>query len=519
MGPFATPDFKPFVNRWVGFWLFLACVCVFRLTDVVYLASSRQMVGATQLLAEDISMMGWASFIGMTMIFPILFRLKFRFKTQFLLTVIPLALIGMNILFIHVRNVPVLVFLAYISGALRIWGMFTCMSSVMTGITPERDFAKFFPVVYGFVLGFIQITGFVDTYLTYWFNWQMMNYFDIVILLLVLLMARTLMRPFNLGKPQPLYGVDWMGGALWSIVLIGIAYVFTYGEYLEWEGWYLGAGVIASCAALIVVLGRAFFIRHPYIEHDMWSYPNIFNMMFLFLVLCFLVESQMVLQNAFTGGILHFDVLNTVSLNIPQLLGTICGALISSYMLTHLGWTYKMITLVGFLFVTFYLMIMYALIDPGTNIEKLYFPVFCLGLGYIMVYVAVTVYAQRTIPFKHFFQGLCILGMIRTGIANPISVAIYTRLMKIFTIQHTDLLGSQLNTTLPTPSMLHTLQLQATLASLKEMFGYTVIVAAVAMLFLLLSHYRPLISSWPTDLEIYRKVRKFSRMRKEEENE
>ena len=510
-GPFATPMFKPWINRWVGFVILLCFVCVARLTDVVYLASSRQMVGDTQLLSEDISMMGWSSFIGMTMIFPILFRLKFRFTTKGLLTFHTLALVALNLLFIHTRNVPLMVLEAFISGALRIAFMFECMSSAMAGITPKRDFAEFFPVVYLFVLGFIQITGFIDTHVTYAYNWQVMNYVDIGLLLTVCLLVQVLMRHFHMGKPMPLVGIDWLGAFLWAVFLGAVAYIFTYGEYLEWSGWYLGAGVITACVSLAVVLGRSLFIRHPYMEYATWNYPNVFNMLLLFFVLCFLVESQMVLQNAFTGGILHWDVLNSVRLNIPQLAGLATGAFFSRIMLARLGWTYKSLTFLGFLFVIFYCMVVYTLIDTSTNLEKFYAPVFFLGFGYIMVYVAVTVYAQRIIPFKHFFQGLCMLGMVRTGVANPISVAIYQRALKALTIQHTDLLGSQLNTTLPTQSMLYTLQQQATMASIKELYGYCVIIGIVALGLILASHYKPLLKryAWPTDSEIYLKIQKF----------
>ena len=31
-----------------------------------------------------------------------------------------------------------------------------------------------------------------------------------------------------------------------------------------------------------------------------------------------------------------------------------------------------------------------------------------------------TIYIAKTVPFKHFFQGLCVLSFIRTSIATPL---------------------------------------------------------------------------------------------------
>ena len=63
---------------------------VFQFNGGVFLPTSLQMSSALGCLKEDVMMAGYASFIGMTLIFPILFRLKFRFTTRrIFLTVCP----------------------------------------------------------------------------------------------------------------------------------------------------------------------------------------------------------------------------------------------------------------------------------------------------------------------------------------------------------------------------------------------------------------------------------------------
>ena len=101
-----------------------------------------------------------------------------------------------------------------------------------------------------------------------------------------------------------------------------------------------------------------------------------------------------VLQGVYTGGILHYDTLNNVSLNFPSLLGVGLGALASWLVLARLRTGYKMASFIGFVLVVSYLIIMYFLISPDTNIEKLYLPVVLRNMGNTMIYIVLTTYLR-----------------------------------------------------------------------------------------------------------------------------
>ena len=45
------------------------------------------------------------------------------------------------------------------------------------------------------------------------------------------------------------------------------------------------------------------------------------------------------------------------------------------------------------------------------------------------VFIVLTVYAQATANFQYYFQTLCLLGFVRTGIGAPIGDAIYSTAM------------------------------------------------------------------------------------------
>lgn len=70
--------FRDFVPDRLRVFLCLFLALCFQFSGGIYLSSVSQMVGSLALMQEDIMMAGYASFVGMTIIFPILFRLKIQ---------------------------------------------------------------------------------------------------------------------------------------------------------------------------------------------------------------------------------------------------------------------------------------------------------------------------------------------------------------------------------------------------------------------------------------------------------
>lgn len=490
------PAFKEWVPMWARVGIFLFCIMVFQCSGGIYLVSVNEMMGATSLMQEDILMAGYASFIGLTMAFPVLFRLKFRFPTRTILPAVAIGLIVCNLVTMQTRNLPLLAVTCFIAGFLRMWGTFECFSSIQLRITPTRDFAVFFPVIYLSIFGYIQLSGLAATYLTYFYSWRYMHYLAVGLLLAVILLSHLFLRPFYLRPPLPLYGIDWVGLVLWSVVLLLTAFTFNYGDYYDWfDSPYIRLALVCAFFFLTLNLYRMGHIRHPYVEVETFKYKHFFTVMFLFFVLNFLTAVSTVLQGVYTGGILHYDTLNNVSLNFPSLLGVGLGAWASWLVLARLRTGYKMATFIGFVLVVSYLIMMYFLISPDTNIEKLYLPVVLRNMGNTMIYIVLTTYLSQIIPFRHFFQSLCAVGFVREGIGGPIATAVVSRLFKITVQSNYYTLGGVLDSLnpvtvrLPFSIYFGELQRQVILVSVKEVFGYAVLAGILLLIFILFARY------------------------------
>ncbi|MDP4188385.1 MAG: hypothetical protein Q8905_10070, partial [Bacteroidota bacterium] len=436
----------------------------------------------------------------MTIVFPVLFRFKFRFTNKTLLLTASIGLIFCNFIFLNAHSLPVLVTICFFSGILRLMGFFECMSTIQLKITATRDFAKFFPVVYLLVLGSIQLSGILGGYISYYFSWEYMNLLAIGMLSLVVVSVMLLLRHFRFATPQPLNGIDWLGAFLWSLFIMLIIFVLIYGEHYDWlSSKYIFMAIISSVVVFVMILWRGRYVKHPFIDLHVLKQRHFHTISLLFTAMCLLLATPNILQNTFTDAILHYDTLTTMSLNWAVLAGIVGGAIFSYLALVKWDCGYKLVTGIGFLFIVCYIVAMYFLISPATSKELLYLPLFFRGAGNVVIYVVLTVYAARTIPFMPFFQALTILGFVRTCIGTPLGTAIIGRAFTICTKRNMMDLGSELDLQNPLvysnsfDKIVNELTRQSLLVSIKEIFGYVAIAGIFILLLTLMNRYKSLL--------------------------
>lgn len=435
--PFRFMAFKEFVPDKFRFWIYILFLICFQFSNGMYFCSMSQVGSILSLTPDDVKMLINAGFVGMTMYFPVAFRLKFRFTNRGSLMIAALVLTAINLIMPHIHSLPLLMALCFVAGFFRLYGTFECLSSLLPKIAPTYNYAVFLSFVFFTVLGFVRIFDIAGAYIVYYYNWHYIHYFAIGLMLLVILGAFTLMRPFRPMPKMLLYGIDWLGMVLWSIFLFSAIFVVQYGEEMDWvHSPYIRSAAGISCLALAANLLRMKHIRHPFIEPNAFKTRNLLNLLVLFVCLDILLATQQVLQNTFTAVVLQIDQLNSLNFSWFYILGMFLGALFSWYSLSKLKWHHKLVCFVGMALVVLYITQMYFLITPYTETAMLYIPLICCGFGHVTVFISLTVYAQATAPFRNYFQVICILGLIRTGIGSPLGDAIYARALEAEMITH-----------------------------------------------------------------------------------
>lgn len=475
-GPFRFMNFKEWVPDRLRFWIYILFLVAFQFSNGMYFTAMSQMEGEFSITMNDVKMISHAVLIGLTMYFPLAFRLKFRFTNRTSLMVASTGLALCNLIVPHVDHPWLLVLLGFTGGFFRLYGTFECFSNILPKIAPTFNYRVFLSFVFFVVLAVIHVFDAVGIYIVYHFGWKCLHIMAVGMMIMVFLMAMGLMRPFRPAPKMPLLGIDWGGFILWSIFILSAIYVAQYGHQLGWLGSpYIRVAIGVVCISLAFNIGRMTYIRHPFLEAAAFRVRNLWNLMVLFLCLGILLASKNVLQNTFTGGVLHYGQMTLSTLKWVEFAGGLLGAVFSWQALTRFNLGYKSVTFIGFAAVVGYVGMMYFTVTPYTNLEKLFLPLMLCNFGHLAIFIALTSYIQATAPFKNYFQILCILGFIRTGIASPIGDALYQRGIS-------GLLGRHL-TALEQYS-------QAFVATLQELYGYTFIFGVVVLVAIASSRFK-----------------------------
>ena len=263
--PFSMPMFRGFVPERIRPWIYVFFAITFQFSGGLYLGTLNQMMGETTLMREDLLMCLYANLAGMAIYFPLLFRMKFRFTNKTLLCASATGVLLCNLLAPHITFLPLLWLVCFIEGMCKIQGTFECMSNIQLWMSPTRDFTVFFPVLHIVILGSMQLSDLLATYLMYYYHWDYMQLFISGIMMIDLLVLTVCTRHFRMFKKLPLFGIDWLGAILWAMLLLETAYLFNYGDWYDW--W--NSPVIRQLSVVIFVtfffcVWRMFTIRHPY---------------------------------------------------------------------------------------------------------------------------------------------------------------------------------------------------------------------------------------------------------------
>ena len=492
---FTLPMFRKAIPESLRFWLIILIPIIFQMSDAVFMGLATEISSELSFLSEDILYCGFAGMIGVTMTFPILFRLKFRFTSRSIFLMTSLGMAAICFACIYIRCVPILVTLSFLFGALKLWGSFEAFSSIMLKVAPRYNFAPFLAVVFTVVFGSIELSGVVSKVVVYFTSWEYMSYLMIGCLLLVAAMTYFAMIDFRPMPAQPLAGIDWTGMILWGVTLLGVAFVFVYGRSFDWfnsELIWIAIGVIIISLGINLV--RMSLIDNPYICFKAFSYRNIGTILIIFLIGAVMMSAESVLQHIYVGEILGHDSYSGISLKVAALVGICAGGWFGYYAIEKLHIGFKRMTFFSILVLTMYEISMSMGISPQMSLKQLWLPVFFYGFGHVLLFVVLTTYIEAVVPLEHRFQALTILGFVRIGCGSAFGSALLGQMFSGAVKYNISQLGSNANrnivSVMPMNQVAETISRQAMMVSLKEIYAFCVLLGIITMIIIAMANYR-----------------------------
>lgn len=425
-GCFNIPDIPDFIPRRLKPWIFIAFVLVIQFSGGVYLAAVTDMVGDKALMSEDILMAGYASLIGMSLNFAVMFRIKFRYSNRTQLLAVCMVLIAANVVCALSDSVPLMVAVCFIAGWFRMQGTLACNSTIQLWLTPYRDMSVFFCYVYLVVDGVIQLSGIATVYTSFFMQWQYMQWIMVGLLALMMVAVMILVRPVRGPMFIPLLGIDWIGSMLWGIFMLCFTFICVYGNYFDWwDAAEIRGAALLGLAVLAINLWRATFLHHPYISFEAMKNRNVVRATIVYLLFYTMLATEHVFEHSYAATILGFDETNLIDLNWYVFAGIIAGVAFTYFTFALRKWRYKTMTIIGFSLAACYLAWFYFGIGFGVEKEALFVPLFIRGTASVIISIVfLTSIVQSGLPFTVFPQALTINGFTGAVVGAALGPAI-----------------------------------------------------------------------------------------------
>lgn len=507
--------FSDWVPKHVQLILIIVLTIPLLTVNGIYSSNINDMMSGMGILSEDLMMANYAASIGMGVVLPLVMKLKQRFKSRHLLlsSFSVLALLGY--ICANTDNVSVLVGANFLMGIFKLVGMVELILPIMFMISPTGDRAKFYSVFYPISIGSGMLSSYFTAQMAYDLNWQHVYDFALPFMLLCILLIIVFTHNYYGSKPVPIYQYDWLSMVLFSVSLTLLDYVLCYGKMMNWFASPSIQQALAFSAALaLVFIWRQLKLKRPYLPLHVFKRKNVITSIILFILMGAFTASGSI-QSAFTSGILKYNSITNAEINLYTIAGALLGAFISfAGFKKNLG--VKPLIFTGFLSYVIYHVMMYFLFSLVIELRYLILPTILKGMGLVMLYIAVGVYAAEKLTATDMLSSSSMVIMVRSFIGPGLWGAVYSYYLYAGQLRHTSAIVQNMDSndplfisrysptlqgaiaqgqsveaaqSLATQSMWGAVQLQATLAASKEIFGWIILGGVVLLIFIMLFHF------------------------------
>ncbi|MDE7389174.1 MAG: hypothetical protein K2M97_08005, partial [Muribaculaceae bacterium] len=374
----------------------------------------------------------------------------------------------------------------FVAGWFRMQATLACNSTIQLWLTPVRDMAIFFCYVYIIVDSVIQLSGIASIYASFNFGWEYMHWIMTGLLALMMVMVLVLVRPVRGPMYIPLLGIDWLGGFLWAGFMLCFAFVCVYGNFYDWwDAVEIRGATFLGVACAGINLWRATFLHHPYISFQALLNRNVVRATGIYLVFFTLMATEHVFEHSYAAAILGFDDTNIIDLNWYVFVGIVAGCAFTYFTFALRRWRYKTMTVIGFSLAVLYLAWFYFGLDYGVEKSALFVPLFARGAASVIISIVyLTSIVQSGLSFQVFPQALTVNGFTGAVMGATLGPAIVGELLRHTVARNASLLGTAVDDLAMAPIV----QLQALVVSMKEVYGWLLMVALLSLAVILLSY-------------------------------
>lgn len=498
---------RPWVPQWVGILTLFIVVLPITMLNGAYTGSMVEVSNTLGILSEDITMGYYAASAGMAVAYPIIPKIRAVVTPKTLLLTDLFLQILISLVCAHSTHIDILIVCSFLIGFLKAFVMLEFIIQLRPFFSPRNIRSEFYAYFYPIVFSGGQISMVITAQLAYYYQWQYMYYFTVLLMLVgmicILVFFRYAQKPISFSFKD----IDRKSILLVSAVLLCSIYVFTYGKTLDW----FASGKIRIYVFLIPVFIYLFLYRQstrekPYIHlKPLKHHKSVIGYFFMALVMFLSATSSLVTQ--YMNSIISVDSVHANAINLFLLPGFATGAVICFWWFRWQRWRFRFLIAGGMACFAIYLFILYFGITPYSTYEMLFIPMFFRGLGMLTLFIAFGVYVVEDLDPSLMLSNAFFLISIRSVLAPVLSASFFSNMLYRLQIKNITVLSENVTLTTPlasdryalslqnalgqghgfseasqiaTNSLYGVLQQQALLLSLKTLLGY-VLIAVVGL--------------------------------------
>lgn len=513
--PVSSP-FRPWVPRWLQLTVAFLCMVPIMMVNGGYTGSILNISGSLGVLAEDIYMSYYTTTAGMAIAYAFIPLVRPKAPTKFIL----ITSLSGQILFCILSSVTpfieIVVASSFIIGFLRGFVMIEIILIIMPTLSPSGTRNEFYSKFYPIILCLSQSSLVFASEFAHFFEWQYMFYF-MAILLLFALTAVFITMDFQKRKIElHTIRMDWHSVFQISLVLVLTLYIFIYGKTSDW---FNSTNIILACIFLVIAsalfIHRQLTVEKPLV--DLRILKNKYSTLaYLFSSFMMFFCMTSILNSSYVNYVLRLGTVRSNELYLWMVPGIILGGVASYYAYKkqiRLAW----MIFLGFTCFAVCFAIMYFEVSPTGQYEDLFLPTMLRGMGMSILFITFSVYGVKNLhPTKYIYNGFYIVSTRSTiaaamgysilsnwlyyaeqknntilassvDMVNPYATSAYTQSLKTY-LSHG--LSVENAKSMALNSLYGRVQIQSITVSLKEIFGYLLIVSLVILLIIALYFFK-----------------------------
>lgn len=427
------PMLRPWVPQWLGIPLYMFTVLCFQFSSGVYLGALESVRGTTNLMLEDMVYLLYAGLAGMAVMFPLLFRMKFRFTNKQLLCGAACVVAICNFITMHTTNMAILIPVCFVAGMAKLQGTFEVMSNIQLWHNPERDMGRFFPFLHIFLLTAIIGSAWLSATIAYYLSWQMMHVLTMGTMCLVILIQQVFCQPFcPMPQRLSLRGIDWLTAVLICVLMLLVSAFFVYGDHLMWlysRQLRITLGLVVILLAIILYRMRV--LERPYLSPAVFRYKNVLPILFVCLLAELFLGAEHTLEEILYSEVMILEEHTKTKHDLFSLLGVYTGIITCWLWFRNHNWKVWRLLAIDFACIFTYGLLMYSRIDVTTPIEFYHSAMLFRGAATAISGIALMWSLHESVhDFEHFFMALFVFNIIHMYLGGAQGYGLYTTLFR-----------------------------------------------------------------------------------------